>query len=164
MKILSKNKLNSGKGDFSRLLNQLNYTFFSDGHMNENSEGGNKRSTIIPKTPNQKGVETQMGVYDGWIPLIPHLEPNNNNPAIQWYSVKNKDTMSSDINSYRRIGVVNKDGPSFSSAFLTITNPTEDNFEIDKNQPGLSLAFDGIWNNFKSVETPQQIQLNKGKK
>ena len=72
--------------------------------------------------------------------------------------------MSSDINSYRRIGVINKDGPSFSSAFLTITNPTEDIVEIDKNQPWLSLAFDGIWNNFKSVETPQQIQLNKGNK
>ena len=130
--------------------------------MNKDSERGNEKSTTIENSPNQNTVEAQMGVYNGWVPLIPHFESNNNNPAIQWYTVKNKDMMTSEINRYRRIGVTNRENPSFSSAFLAITNPTEDNFEIDKNQPGLSLAFDGIWNNFKSVEKPQQIQLIKG--
>ena len=165
-KILPTNKLNIGKGDSNKYLNQFkisaNPPFFSDGHMNQNSERGNEKSTTIEDSPNQNTIEAQMGVYDGWVPLIPQLKPNNNNPAIQWYTVRNKDMMSSEINSYRRIGVTNKEGASFSSAFLTITHPTEDNFEIGKNQPGLNLAFDGIWNNFKSVETPQQIQLIKG--
>ena len=165
-KILPTNKLNRGKGDSNKYLNQskisANPLFFSDGHMNENSERGHETFTTIQDFPNQNTVKAQMGVYDGWIPLIPQLESNNNNPAIQWYTVKNKDMMSSEINSYRRIGVTNKEVPSFSSAFLTIPHPTEDNFEIDKNQPGLSLAFDGIWNNFKSVQTPQPVQLIKG--